>query len=235
MKQAERRVLPIVIWDLPTRLFHWLFVAGFTIAWITHDDNRFLYLHVFSGYLFLGLLLFRLVWGVIGTHFARFVSFAHDWKSVSVYLISLLNGSSMRYIGHNPAGGWAIFLMLLLALVVSITGVLTLGGEEGHGPLAGYIHYGVGIIARDIHEVSAWALLAVVVAHLGGVIVESVLHRENLIWAMISGRKETVAGVRSVRGHHLVGLLIVIIVSSSAVIYFRGYLVETADHLYQPY
>lgn len=225
----------IAIWDLPTRVFHWLLVAGFTIAWLTYDDNRFLYLHVFAGYVFLGLLLFRLLWGLIGTHYARFHTFAHDWTSVSEYLLSMLNGSAMRYIGHNPAGGWAIFLMLILGLCVSITGALALAGEEGHGPLAGYIHYGVGIISREVHEYAAWIMLGFVVIHLGGVITESFVHRDNLTWAMVTGKKEAEVGVTSVHGHHLLGLLIIFVISISALTYFRGYIVETANHLYQPY
>ena len=224
-----------VIWDLPTRLFHWLVVLCFALAWLTYDDNRFLYVHVFSGYVFLALLVFRLLWGFVGTHYARFVSFAHDFNSVTEYLLSMLNGKAMRYIGHNPAGGWAIFLMLALGLTVGITGVLTLGGEEGHGPLAGYINYAVGIVSREIHEYAAWAMLGFVIIHLIGVVVESIVHKDNLIWAMITGHKEAEAGVLQVRGHHLLGLLIVVLVSVSSLVYFRGYLVETADHLYQPY
>ena len=223
------------IWDLPTRVFHWLMVAAFAVAWLTYDDNRFLYVHVFSGYSLLGLLLFRLVWGFIGTHYARFHTFAHNWKSVTEYLLALLNGRAMRHVGHNPAGGWAIFLMLALGLLVSVTGVLTLGGEEGHGPLAPFINYNVGIISREIHEYSAWSMLGLVAIHLLGVIVESVAHRDNLIWAMISGRKESAAGAASVHGHHLLGLGILVIITVSLLFYFRGYLVETADDLYQPY
>lgn len=224
-----------VIWDLPTRLFHWLVVLCFAIAWLTYDDNRFLYVHVFSGYVFLALLFFRFLWGFIGTHYARFHTFAHDFKSVTEYLLSMLNGKAMRYIGHNPAGGWAIFLMLALGLTVGVTGLLTLGGEEGHGPLAGYVNYAVGIYSREIHEYAAWAMLGLVVIHLLGVVVESFVHKDNLIWAMITGHKEAEAGVPHVRGHHLLGLLIVTIVSVSALMYFRGYLEETADNLYQPY
>jgi cytochrome b len=124
-----------LVWDLPTRLFHWLLAAAFIAAWLTHEDNRFLDIHVFAGYLFLGLLLFRLAWGVIGSHYARFHTFAHRWPTVWAYTRGLLTGEASRYLGHNPAGGWAIFLMLALGLLVSISGLLVLGGEEGHGVL----------------------------------------------------------------------------------------------------
>lgn len=232
---SDSNAVKTVIWDLPTRVFHWLLLASYVLAWITYDDNRFLYVHVFAGYTFLGLLLFRLVWGFIGTHYARFHSFAHDWSSVSEYLKGLLNGQAMRYIGHNPAGGLAIFAMLLLGLVIGVTGLLTLGGEEGHGPLRGLISFGVGIAAHPVHEVLAWIMLALTVIHVLGVIIESVWHRENLIWAMLTGKKEAAAGSPSIRGHHYLGVSITVVVITAALFYFDGYLEETADNLYQPY
>lgn len=224
-----------VIWDLPTRLFHWFIVLSFVMAWLTYDDNRFLFFHVFSGYVFIGLLLFRLLWGFIGTHYARFHSFAYDWGSVSAYLKALLNGSAMRHIGHNPAGGWAIFFMLVLGMIIGFTGIFTLSGEEGHGMFRGWVSFDVGVASHGLHETLAWIMLGMVALHLLGVLVESLVHRENLIWSMITGHKESDAGVASVHGHHLLGLTIVLIVSVSALVYFRGYLNETADNLYQPY
>ena len=235
MSSGKNKNEKVVIWDLPTRVFHWLFLASYIIAWLTYDDNRFLYVHVFAGYVFLGLLMFRLLWGFFGSHYARFHSFAHDWDSVTDYLKGLLNGRAMRYIGHNPAGGYAIFAMLVLGLCVTITGVLTLAGEEGHGPLREVVNYSVGIASRSLHEVFAWALLALSIIHVLGVIVESVWHRENLVWAMISGKKEAAAGSPAIRGHHYLGVSISVVVIVSALIYFRGYLEETADHLYMPY
>lgn len=225
----------VIIWDLPTRVFHWLLVTSFVLAWMSYDDNRFMFLHVYAGYLFFALLGFRMLWGMVGTHYARFHSFAHDWSSVSEYLRGLLNGQAMRYIGHNPIGGWAIFAMLALGLLVSISGLLVLGGEEGHGPFRGMINFAVGIASHTVHEVLAWTMLAITVIHVLGVIAEGIIHRENLIWPMLTGHKEGAVGVISVHGHHYLGVSIAIIVIVSALLYFRGYLEETADNLYQPY
>jgi len=233
MTQKESR--QSVIWDLPTRLFHWLMVLSFAIAWLSYDDNRFLFVHVFAGYIFLGLLLFRFLWGFIGTQYARFHSFSSDWSSVTAYLKALLNGTAMRHIGHNPAGGWAIFVMLFMGIIMSLAGVLTLGGEEGHGLFKHIISFNAGIIAHEVHETLAWAMLIFVGIHLLGVVIESLYHKDNLIWSMITGYKEGDAGVASVRGHHLLGLFIVSVVSIAALSYFRGYITETVDHLYQPY
>jgi len=232
---SENKQGKVVIWDLPTRVFHWLLVTAFILAWLSYDDNRFMFLHVFAGYAILVLLGFRLLWGIIGTHYARFHTFAHDWRSVTDYLLGLLNGKAMRYLGHNPAGGWAIFAMLVLGLLVSLTGLLVFGGEEGHGPLQGLISYKIGIMSRPVHEFLAWSMLALTVFHVAGVFIESLLHRENLIWPMLTGYKEGAAGVSGVRGHHYLGVSMTVIAIVAALFYFRGYLVETADHLYQPY
>jgi len=232
---STSKVAKTLIWDLPTRVFHWLLLASYVLAWISYDDNRFLFVHVFAGYVFFGLLIFRLTWGLIGTHYARFHSFAHDWSSVSEYLKGLFTGQAMRYIGHNPVGGQAILAMLILGLLISITGLLALGGEEGHGPLQGLVSYTIGIASHSLHEILAWLMLALTVIHVIGVIVESLFHKENLIWAMISGHKDDAAGETGVKGHHYLGLLIAIVVVISALAYFRGYLQETGDNLYQPY
>lgn len=232
---SDSKTNKMVIWDLPTRVFHWLLLASYLLAWLTYDDNRFLYFHVFAGYVFFGLLVFRLVWGFVGTHYARFHSFAHDWSSVTEYLKGLLNGEAMRYIGHNPAGGLAIFAMLLLGFIVSLTGILTLAGEEGHGPLQGMINYKVGIASHSLHEILAWVMLLLSIVHVLGVIIESIWHKENLVLAMLTGHKEAAAGTPSIRGHHYLGVLITVVVVMATLLYFDGYLQESADDLYQPY
>lgn len=225
----------VVVWDLPTRVFHWLLLVGFAAAFLTSEDSRYLYHHVFGGYLFFGLLVFRFVWGAVGSHYARFRAFAYNWPSVTAYLKGLLTGQAARHIGHNPAGSWAIFLMLGLGLALSVTGLLTLGGEEGHGPLAGLVSYELGSLTQEIHETLAWAMLGLVALHLGGVIVESFIHKENLIWSMITGVKEVVAGVPGVYRYGLLGTAMLLLASVSAVLYFRGYFTETPDKPFLPY
>ena len=234
MKKSKNAL--VSIWDLPTRVFHWLLVTSFAAAWISYDDNRFLFFHVFAGYVFFGLLLFRLFWGIYGTRYAKFRTFAYDWSSVTAYLKGLLNGEAMRHIGHNPAGGWAIFLMLILGLFVSIAGLMVFGGEEGHGPLAGFVSFEIGSeYAREAHEILAWAMLFVVFIHLAGVIFESLMHKDNLIWSMITGKKSNIDTSQGVQVHGKLGVVIISIVFISALFNFRGYLVETADNLYQPF
>lgn len=219
----------ILVWDVPTRIFHWSLVIGFAAAWLTSEDDRFLYHHVYAGYLFIGLLIFRLIWGMVGSYYARFRSFAHDWSSVTEYLKGIMTGQAQRYIGHNPAGGYAIFAILLLGVVVTITGLLVLGGEEGHGPLKSLISYDLGAASKEVHETTASLMLLLVMVHLAGVIVESLYHKENLIWAMITGRKPLHTDAEHVSLHALVAVLMLGAISGSAIYYFHGYFTQTEN------
>lgn len=224
-----------LVWDLPTRVFHWFFVLCFIMAWITHENDRFLYEHVYAGYVFFGLLLFRLLWGWVGSHYAQFRSFAYDWPSVTSYLKGLLNGEAMRHVGHNPAGGWAIFIMLALGVLVSVTGLMVFGGEEGHGPLKGIVGYDLGSAAKEVHEVFAVAMLLVVFVHVVGVVVESFFHKENLIWAMISGQKPDADSAIQVRLYPLIAVIVLSLIVISATFYFRGYITQTDAKPYIPF
>lgn len=225
----------IRVWDLPIRLFHWLLVVSFIIAWLTEDDDRYLDFHVFAGYVFLGLLLFRIVWGIIGSHYARFSQFIYGVKAVHHYLKQLFSGNPLHFTGHNPAGSWAIFIIILLGLVVTISGLFTLGGEEQHGIFAGIFSFAEGHEFREVHEISAWLLLLVVAIHITGVIVSSVLHKENLIRSMVTGYKIVNTDEKSVPLYAIVATLLFIVFIVSSGYYFQGYFTQTPDKPYLPF
>ena len=199
------------------------------------DDNRYLYAHTFAGYTFFGLLSFRLLWGMAGSRYARFRTFAYDWPSVSVYLRALLTGKAARHVGHNPAGSWAIFLMIGLGFVVSIAGLFTLGGEERHGPFKDIMAFAAGTHIKEIHESAAWLLLALTVLHVIGVIAESFLHRENLVLAMITGYKFGSKGEATDSPYAIIAVIMVLAVASSGFYYFKGYLNAAPDKPYIPF
>jgi cytochrome b len=206
----------IRIWDLPTRLFHWVLVITFIVAMLSQGDDRYLDIHIVSGYLFFGLLGFRLIWGIIGSHYARFSQFAFNWKAVWNYLTNLPTKQRQHFLGHNPAGSWAIFIILGLGLIVSLTGLLTLGGEEQHGPFAGMISFALGNTIHEWHEIIAWLLLGLISIHIIGVLIESWLHQENLIKAMITGKKSVAISVftqpPSVQRHDLTATALILII-----------------------
>lgn len=172
---------PIRVWDVPTRVFHWLLAASFAGAWLTAESERWRDLHVMLGYTLAGLIVFRVFWGLAGSRYARFSSFVFPPRRVLSYLKSLFSGAPEHHVGHNPAGALAIFLLLGLGLLVAGSGLATyqeLGGEW----------------VEDLHEGAANTMLAVVAFHLAGVLVSSLLHRENLARAMITGLKRGKAG-----------------------------------------
>jgi cytochrome b len=170
---AERRIL---VWDAPVRLFHWLMVLSFAGAWLTAESERWRLLHVTLGYTMAGLVVFRLLWGLIGTRHARFATFVRGPAAARRYLRSLFGGEPEHHAGHNPAGALAIVALLVLALGVTFTGWAHFNGVFG-----GW--------TEDAHEAVANAMLALVGLHVAAVVLASRLHRENLVAAMISGHK----------------------------------------------
>ena len=166
----------ILVWDVPTRVFHWLLVLSFTVAFWTGDSERTRNIHVDFGYILLGLLAFRMLWGFIGSRYARFGSFLFGPVEIAAYLRSLFNRKPAHYVGHNPVGSVAIWLLLTLGFVSGISGVMVfqeIGGD----------------VLEELHELSSYAMLGVVGIHILGVLVSSMLHRENLVRSMVTGYK----------------------------------------------
>jgi cytochrome b len=178
----------ILVWDVPTRAFHWLLALSFTGAFVTAESERYRDVHVLLGYTVLGLVVFRLVWGLVGTRYARFRSFAYGPRSVLTYVKSLFTRSPQHYPGHNPAGSWAIHALLALGLLAGASGYATYNDVGGHW-------------LENAHEALANAMLGLVLVHLAGVLVSSLLHRENLVRSMLDGYKSGSAG-QGIRSRH---------------------------------
>jgi cytochrome b len=194
----------ILVWDMPTRVFHWLMVLSFAGAYLTAESERWRLIHVTLGYTLGGLVAFRIVWGLVGTRYARFSSFVSGPEAVKRYVIfmfdavclklsprsqsvqsrmtSMIGNDPGHYAGHNPAGAVAIVLLLLLSLAITATG------------WAVYSDVG-GKWAEELHELVANGMLLVVVVHIAGVALASWLHRENLVRAMFDGKKTGAAGL----------------------------------------
>jgi cytochrome b len=166
----------VLVWDAPVRVFHWLMVLSFAGAWLTAESEHWQQVHVTLGYTMAGLLAFRIVWGLVGPRHARFSSFVRGPAAAARYVGAALRGRPEHYTGHNPAGALAIIALLLLALAVTATGWAHFNDIGGHW-------------LEDVHETAANLMLAVVGVHLAGVLLGSWLHRENLVGAMVTGRK----------------------------------------------
>ena len=184
MEQGEVRV-----WDPFVRIFHWLLVLLFTLAYTTGED--WLSLHVNAGYAVFGLVLLRVLWGVVGTPHARFGDFVYRPSTVIAYIKDTLALRARRYLGHNPAGGAMILLMLVSLLLVSVSGFAVYGMEKGAGPLAMLGGSGASLekAFEEVHEFFANLMVLLVLVHIAGVVAESLVHRENLVKAMLTGCK----------------------------------------------
>lgn len=166
----------IKVWDPLVRIFHWSLAVSFAIAWLTADEWDDL--HEWAGYAAAALITFRVLWGFVGPRYARFSQFVRAPRAVAAHLHSMLRGKEPRYIGHNPAGAAMVLaLMLALALTALSGWMSTLDG------------YSSAEWLEDAHEAMANILLALVIAHIAGVIVASLRHRESLVRAMLDGHK----------------------------------------------
>jgi cytochrome b len=226
---------PVLIWDLPTRVFHWTLVASFFIALATGDSDRFRDIHVFFGYLMLGLIAFRVVWGFAGSRYARFSSFLFGPRAAAAYVADVLAARASRHLGHNPAGSWAIFALLALALVICVSGIIVLGAEESQGVLKGFAGHPLGELTKALHESLSWLMLALVVTHLAGVVVESRVHRENLAKSMVTGRKLGGAQDGIASSHRLVAFAMLVCVAIGAAWSLHWRLIQLPGAAYLPF
>jgi len=200
---TDRNATEITVWDPLVRLFHWTLVIAFTLAYFSQegpfedllermDENWVQNVHVWAGYTIAGLLLFRLVWGFAGPRHARFGDFVRGPRATLRYVWDVLTLRAPRYLGHNPAGGAMAVILLLSLTITVVAGLMLYGADKGLGPLAGLLldssEAAIHSI-EEVHEFFANLTLLLVVGHLVGVIWESLLHRENLARAMITGRK----------------------------------------------
>ena len=205
------------VWDPLVRIGHWLLAVGFVVAYLTEDD--FETLHVWAGYLVGAIVVVRVIWGFVGPRHARFADFAYTPRLVFSYLMALLRGGSKRYLGHSPAGGAMAIALLGMLAATTFTGLAHLAYEDNAGPLAPWFGPAASLsfvgaarasdnddddthegrekrgegghdsLYEEAHEVLANLTLLLVILHIGGVALASFAHRENLVRAMVTGRK----------------------------------------------
>lgn len=187
------------VWDLPTRVFHWLLAACVIGLVVTgHVGGNAMDWHARLGYTVLALLLFRLVWGFVGGRWTRFSSFLYHPRHVLAYMRGLAHPDHL--IGHNPLGAGSVFAMLLLLMVQVGTGLIADDDAGFTGPLNRFVASSKVTIATWYHkEVGQWLLIALVVLHVAAVLFYLVKKRQNLVRPMIVGDKEVLAPAPSSR------------------------------------
>lgn len=195
------------VWDPLVRVFHWGLVAAFAVAWLSAEELQTV--HEVAGYTVAGLVAFRLIWGLTGSRYARFTQFVKGPRDVLAYLRDMVRGSERRHLGHNPAGAAMIVALLVTLSGTAFTGWLmeepervamlpdlpaivapAFADEEG-----GYASYGehgaVDGTLKEVHETLANLMLLLAALHVGGVVLASFRHEENLARAMVTGQKRT--------------------------------------------
>jgi cytochrome b len=191
------------VYDLPTRVFHWLFagifVTAFFIAKTFDDDSAYFSFHMLLGFVLAAIVALRVIWGVVGSRYARFSSFALNPLDLIRYFRELFGAKPARSLGHNPASSWAALLMMGLAVGLAITGYLMTSGNKE--------------TFEDVHELLANAFAVTAIVHVAGVSFHTLRHRDAIALAMVIGKKKAVddqPGIeRSYRGVAVLFLLLV--------------------------
>ncbi len=190
-KDIENDAGSIKVWDRFLRFFHWTLVLSFTTAFISGEVHAST-IHVLVGYALCVLLAARVYWGFKGGEYARFRSFIFPVSEAIAYMRSMLKGNPKHYFGHNPAGALMVFTMFGLLALIFVSGLLTLGTIDFEGPLvflANRVSDDTSYVFRHLHEFLPEIALVLVVLHLLGVLVGSIQHKENLVRAMLTGKK----------------------------------------------
>lgn len=209
-----------IIYDLPTRIFHWLFSALFVVAFFiaetVDDDNPTFSVHMLTGLMLGGLVLLRILWGLVGSRYARFSSFALRPVELTEYIKGILTGSKKRWTGHNPASSWAALAMLGLALMLAITGILMTSGYKE--------------TFEDAHELFANAFLVTVLLHIAGVLLHTFRHQDSIALSMVHGNKEVSENTPvEVTQRPIVALTLIVFMAMFAGYIFKNYNTTTSE------
>ncbi|MEN9529702.1 MAG: hypothetical protein RI932_1575 [Pseudomonadota bacterium] len=204
-----------LVYDLPTRLFHWLFAGFFLVAFFIAknfgENSPWFAFHSLCGLMVAGLVFFRVLWGIFGTRHARFSGFSLKPAHLRNYLWGVLKGSKKLWAGHNPASSWAALVMFFLSLGLAFTGYQITSGNELEA-------------LEEIHEMLANGFMIVAATHVGGVILHSFRHRDQIAVSMLTGKKSGVEASESIGGHQtLVGIVLLILLAVWGNFVFQNY------------
>jgi cytochrome b len=195
--------MTVKVWDLPTRLFHWLVVVLVAAAYLTWRFNRMDW-HAWTGEALLALVLWRLAWGIVGSDTARFRHFVAAPGKALRHLAHFVRREPDEQVGHNPAGGWMVLLLLALLLGQCLSGIYVDNDVADTGPLTAIVPASVADLITRLHDKLLWlALLAAIAVHLAAILAYRAFKRHQLVLPMITGRKRLPVGVRQ---PHVAGL-----------------------------
>lgn len=190
--------VPVRIWDIPIRLFHWAIVVILATSWVS-EELRWMELHFLAGYSLFALLLFRLAWGFVGSQTARFTGFLRSPLAVMRYILRLHRRGPDTEFGHNAAGGWMVLVMLVLLAVQVGTGLCANDDAINEGPLFNYVGKDWSDWLTHIHAVNFSLIQIVVSLHVLAVLAYALVKKQDLVRPMVTGRKRLPVGTPAPR------------------------------------
>ena len=189
----------VLVWDMPIRLFHWILatccIASFALAFGSPEQSRAFDWHMLCGLFLIPLFVFRLLWGFTGTTYSQFRSFIYSPIKAGAYLVSMIKGKSELHIGHNPAASYAILAMLVLVPGCVVSGLLIPNSK----------------IFQELHEIVSFILLGIIGTHFVGILFHTLVHKENVVFSMLTGMKTAKDGVGIRSAHLLVALFLLVL------------------------
>lgn len=217
---SEHRV-EVKVWDVPVRVVHWALVVLIAFQWWSGTEGGLtITYHMWAGYAILTLLLFRILWGFVGSTHARFADFLYAPKSMMQYAGTLSGRRAYLYAGHNPVGGFSALLMLLCILVQAGTGLFSNDDVLSEGPLYKYVTKETSDWLTTIHNYNFYVLLALIAVHILAILYYWIYKRENLVTAMFTGKKRLPSELGASQGKMAsTGLALVLLAVCAAVVY----------------
>lgn len=201
----------VLVWDMPTRLFHWLLaigcIASFTLAFGSPENSQAFDWHMLFGLFLIPLIIFRLLWGFTGTMYSRFGSFIYSPGKAVAYLVSMISGNGERQLGHNPAASYAILAMLVLVPGCVVSGLLIPSSK----------------IFQEIHEIVTFSLLGIIVTHFLGILFHTLVHKENVILSMLTGTKTANDGISIRSAHHIIAICLLVLTGTWGIAVIKSY------------
>jgi cytochrome b len=183
---------PVIVWDLPTRLFHWVLVVLIILQYASGEFGVLpMEWHFWMGYATLALIVFRVLWGFVGSQTSRFSDFVRAPRAVVDYAMAVLNGRhDPDRLGHNPLGGWSVVLLITAIAVQAVSGLFASDDLTETGPLAGRVSDATVKWMTRVHHIDRWVLLVLIALHVGAVLVHWAIRNENLVVSMLTGKRE---------------------------------------------
>lgn len=204
-----------LVYDLPTRVFHWLFALLFVVAFViakTVDDDSYVFdFHSMAGLTLGFLVTLRIIWGFVGTRHARFTGFNLKPQDLVTYFWGILSGAKKKWAGHNPASSWAALIMMIFALGLALTGYLMTSGPNAES-------------FEDVHELLANGFVVVVVLHVAGILLHTIRYRDMIGLSMIDGKKSDVPTQDEISSSQpILGILLIGLVVAFGFLLFQNY------------